>query len=118
MDYKMISADDHLDLQYLPPDLWTQRLPKALRHRAPHVEECDGGSGPAHADRLVRKRILMRSIGAVWTIPSVDRRMQPSASRTWTRMAWRRKSCSGLWRLWQSPIRDCAWPASRHTTTG
>ncbi len=44
MDYKMISADDHLDLQYLPPTLWTERLPKALRDRAPHTEERDGGS--------------------------------------------------------------------------
>jgi hypothetical protein len=43
MDYKMISADDHLDLQYLPTDLGTKRLPRALRTRAPHVEERDGG---------------------------------------------------------------------------
>jgi len=35
MDYRMISADDHLDLQYLPADLWTSRLPTALRDRAP-----------------------------------------------------------------------------------
>ena len=26
-DYKLISCDDHLDLGYLPRDLWTQRLP-------------------------------------------------------------------------------------------
>jgi hypothetical protein len=39
MDYKMISADDHLDLQYLPPNLWTEHLPKALRDRAPHTRE-------------------------------------------------------------------------------
>src|SRR4249920_2905337 len=44
MDYRMISADDHLDLQYLPADLWTARLPQSLRHRAPHVEHRDGGS--------------------------------------------------------------------------
>jgi predicted TIM-barrel fold metal-dependent hydrolase len=44
VDYKMISADDHLDLQYLPVDLWTARLPKSLRVRAPHVEERDGRS--------------------------------------------------------------------------
>ncbi|PYN96060.1 MAG: amidohydrolase [Candidatus Rokuibacteriota bacterium] len=44
MDYPLISADDHLDLQYLPPDLWTTRLPKSLRDRAPHVEDRDGGS--------------------------------------------------------------------------
>jgi uncharacterized protein len=43
MDYKMLSADDHLDLQFLPTDLWTKRLPRALRERAPHVEERDGG---------------------------------------------------------------------------
>ena len=36
MNYKMISADDHLDLQYLPTNLWTERLPKVRRDRAPH----------------------------------------------------------------------------------
>ena len=44
MDYRMISADDHLDLQYLPPDLWSARLPKALRERAPRIEERNGGA--------------------------------------------------------------------------
>jgi uncharacterized protein len=44
MDYMMISADDHLDLQYLPTDLWTTRLPASLRDGAPHVEHRDGGS--------------------------------------------------------------------------
>ena len=51
LDYRMISADDHIDLGYLPPDLWTERLPKSLQERAPHVEDrgeegelwvCDG----------------------------------------------------------------------------
>jgi hypothetical protein len=51
VDYRMISADDHIDLGYLPKDLWTERLPKSLRDRAPHVEDrgekgeywvCDG----------------------------------------------------------------------------
>lgn len=51
MDYRMISADDHIDLGYLPQDLWTDGLPKSLRDRAPHVEDkgdegefwfCDG----------------------------------------------------------------------------
>ena len=44
MNYKMISADDHLDLQYLPTNLWTERLPKVLRDRAPHIEDRDGNS--------------------------------------------------------------------------
>ncbi len=46
----MISADDHIDIGYLPGDLWTQRLPRSLAERVPHVEErgsqdlwvCDG----------------------------------------------------------------------------
>ena len=44
MDYSIISGDDHLDLQYLPADLWTSRLPRSLGERAPHVEERDGRS--------------------------------------------------------------------------
>jgi predicted TIM-barrel fold metal-dependent hydrolase len=43
LDYKMISADDHMDLGFLPRDLWTERLPKKFRERAPHVVERDGG---------------------------------------------------------------------------
>jgi len=51
LTHAMISADDHIDLGYLPKDLWTERLPKSLRDRAPHVEDrgekgeywvCDG----------------------------------------------------------------------------
>ena len=39
MDDLMISADDHIDLGFLPKDLWTKRLPQALREQAPYVEE-------------------------------------------------------------------------------
>lgn len=42
MDYRVISADDHIDLRWMPPDLWTQRLPVALRERGPQVTETDG----------------------------------------------------------------------------
>jgi uncharacterized protein len=53
VDYNLISADDHIDLGYLPRDLWTERVPATLRDRAPHVEDrgdegefwvCDGES--------------------------------------------------------------------------
>ncbi len=43
MDYRVISADDHIDLRWLPRDLWTQRLPVALRERAPSVVETEKG---------------------------------------------------------------------------
>jgi predicted TIM-barrel fold metal-dependent hydrolase len=42
MGYKIISCDDHLDLQQLPSDLWTMRMPRTMRDRAPRVEERDG----------------------------------------------------------------------------
>lgn len=42
MDYRMISCDDHLDLAWLPDDLWIDRLPRAMSARAPHVEHRDG----------------------------------------------------------------------------
>ena len=29
MDTAIVSADDHLDMHTLPPDLWTERLPPA-----------------------------------------------------------------------------------------
>ena len=42
MDHPLISCDDHLDLNMLPADLWTSRLPEHLRDRAPHIEIRDG----------------------------------------------------------------------------
>ena len=38
----MISADDHIDLGYLPADLFLERLPPKLKDRGPHVEEKNG----------------------------------------------------------------------------
>jgi predicted TIM-barrel fold metal-dependent hydrolase len=43
VDYLKISADDHIDLGYLPRDLWLERVPGALKERAPHVEENERG---------------------------------------------------------------------------
>ena len=42
MDYKVISADDHLDLRFFPADLWTARAPEKLKARVPHIEDVDG----------------------------------------------------------------------------
>jgi predicted TIM-barrel fold metal-dependent hydrolase len=38
----MISADDHIDLGYLPADLFLERLPSSLKDRGPRVEEKNG----------------------------------------------------------------------------
>jgi predicted TIM-barrel fold metal-dependent hydrolase len=39
LDYMAISADDHIDLGYLPKELWLERLPASFREHAPHVED-------------------------------------------------------------------------------
>lgn len=43
MDYRIISADDHIDLQWLPKDLWQTRVPTAWRERAPKVVDTPEG---------------------------------------------------------------------------
>jgi predicted TIM-barrel fold metal-dependent hydrolase len=40
----LISADNHLNTQWLPRDLWQSRLPADLRERGPRVVETDEGS--------------------------------------------------------------------------
>lgn len=70
MTYTMISADDHIDLGYLPKDLWTERLPQSLRDRAPHVEDrgekgeywvCDGETwGEYRGERWFAKPVRTR----------------------------------------------------------
>ena len=38
-NWKMFSADDHVDLPYLPGDLWTGRVPRKFRERVPRLVE-------------------------------------------------------------------------------
>jgi predicted TIM-barrel fold metal-dependent hydrolase len=40
--YRLISADSHVNE---PPDLWTERVPAALRDRAPRMERLEDGDG-------------------------------------------------------------------------
>lgn len=43
MDGRVISADDHIDLTYLPPSLWQDRLPRRHRERGPRVVDSQDG---------------------------------------------------------------------------
>ena len=43
MQYKVISADCHVDLIWLPPDLFTANAPAALKERMPYVTEGERG---------------------------------------------------------------------------
>ena len=42
--HRFISADDHIDLRWLPKDLWTERLPARLRERGPRVVNMEKGA--------------------------------------------------------------------------
>ena len=44
MHYKVISADSHIDLPWLPPDLFTANASRALKDRMPYVTDTDEGS--------------------------------------------------------------------------
>src|SRR5258708_38404810 len=43
MQYRRISADCHLDLPWLPPDLFTSGATRALKERMPYVEDSADG---------------------------------------------------------------------------
>ncbi len=43
MDYRVISADDHIDMPWLPKDLWQTRVPRQWRERAPRVVDTPDG---------------------------------------------------------------------------
>ena len=42
-DQRIISADDHMDIWTMPPELWEERLPAPLRERGPRVQDTDDG---------------------------------------------------------------------------
>src|SRR5919108_4304156 len=108
----LISADDHIDLGYLPADLWLERLPQEFRDRGPRVEErdgrevwvcdgaVDGGLRPPSGPRSPSTG--WRSQGTLACAPPPP----PCDSRTWTAMGSRSRSC----------IRRslaCAWSTQR-----
>jgi predicted TIM-barrel fold metal-dependent hydrolase len=43
MEYRIVSADDHIDLTWLPKDLWQTRVPAQWRERAPKVVDTPEG---------------------------------------------------------------------------
>ena len=48
MQYKVISADCHIDLIWLPPDLFTANASKELKDRMPYVTDGEKEIGRAH----------------------------------------------------------------------
>ncbi len=42
-DPRIISADDHMDIHVMPPEVWQERLPQSLRDRGPKVVATEDG---------------------------------------------------------------------------
>jgi predicted TIM-barrel fold metal-dependent hydrolase len=62
MRYDIISADCHLDLCWLPPDLFVSRAAPALRERMPYVSE--GPRGPVWVTRSGANLGLLNGMGS------------------------------------------------------
>ena len=61
MQYRRISADSHLDLPWMPPELFVERAPRALKERMPYVAE--GPDGPRWVARNGASFGLMNGVG-------------------------------------------------------
>jgi hypothetical protein len=53
MNYTRISADCHIDLPWVPPDLFTANATAAMKPRMPYVT--DGPDGPTGLARTARR---------------------------------------------------------------
>src|SRR6267154_1480137 len=60
MQYKRISADCHLDLIWLPPELFTSEAPRDLKDRMPYVTD-----GPRGKEWVARNGASFGLIGGV-----------------------------------------------------
>src|SRR6266403_6160849 len=43
MSYRVISADCHIDMTWMPGDLWVKNAPARFRDRVPQVRQTDDG---------------------------------------------------------------------------
>lgn len=100
MRYELISGDCHVDLIWLPPDLFTSRASVALRDRTPHV--IDGPKGPV----WVTKRGA--TLGLVNGMGSAGREYVPGQIHRSDRMA-----ATGLYDDGKRGIRRLTDPALR-----
>jgi len=63
MQYKRISADCHLDLPWLPAELFVSEAKRELQDRMPYVE--DGPDGPHWATKAGVNMGLVGGVGSV-----------------------------------------------------
>ena len=81
MEYKVISADCHLDLIWLPPDLFTANASAAMKDRMPFVTE--GEKGPEWVSQKGAKFGLQNAMGSAGReyVPGVIHRSDRMAAQ-------------------------------------
>ncbi|HTP96995.1 MAG TPA: amidohydrolase family protein [Burkholderiales bacterium] len=100
MQYRVISADCHIDLIWLPPDLFTRNASPAMKERMPYVT--DGPDGPVWVTRSGASFGLMNGMG------SAGRKYVPGQIHRSDRMA-----AQGLYEDGRKGIRRLTDPALR-----
>ena len=111
MDYTRISADCHIDMPWIPPDLFTANASAALKERMPYVT--DGPDGPCWVAKNGAAFGLVGGVG-----PS-GAEVRPRAALP-RRRAWRRPGSTTTARRASAvpAIRTCAsrtWSATAST---
>jgi hypothetical protein len=65
MSYRIISADCHIDMTWMPGDLWVKNGPAKFRDRVPQVRQTD--DGPRwFAEEKVQRKILCENAGKLY----------------------------------------------------
>ncbi len=100
MEYRVISADCHIDLPWLPPDLFSANASRALKARMPYVT--DGEKGPVWVSRNGATFGLRNGMG------SAGREYVPGQIQRSDRMA-----AEGLYRDGKNGIRRLTDPDLR-----
>jgi predicted TIM-barrel fold metal-dependent hydrolase len=80
MRYTRISADCHIDLGWLPPDLFTSNASAAMKDRVPHV--VDGPDGPRWTTKKGASLGLACSVGSTGAkfVPGMNHRVDSMAA--------------------------------------
>ena len=86
MAYALVSCDDHMDLNYLPANLWEERLPAAFKDRAPKVVETPQGPAWFREDERWGYHGLRTAAGMVSKHANfgIPEEMEPGAFRAST----------------------------------
>ena len=101
MRYELISADCHVDLCWLPPDLFTANASPALRDRMPYVDRRPEGPDVDHEEGREPRPAERHGLGG----PRVRARAASTAPTAWRRPASTTDGKRGIRRLTDPDLR-------------